>query len=82
MASARCLMDHFIDSEEVFVFLTVRRVLYDRVIPLLFCLATKRVNNAFQNTLDFTVLKNNFAFLVIDSYEKLRTFLAMNILLK
>ena len=75
-------MDHFIDSEEVFVFLTVRRVLYDRVIPLLFCLATKRVNNTFQNTLDFTVLQNNFAFLVIDAYGKLRTFLAMNILLK
>ena len=68
MASPKCLMDHFIDSEEVFVFLTVGRVLYDRVVPLLFCLATKRVNNAFQNILDFTVLKNNFAFLVIDLY--------------
>ena len=65
-----------------FVFLTGRRVLFDRVIPLLFCLATKRVSNTFQNILDFTVLKKNLAFLVINSYVLPRTFLAMNILLK
>lgn len=82
MASAWCPMDHFIDSEEVFVFLTSRRLLFDRVIPLLFCLASKRVSNTFQNILDFTVLKKNLAFLVINSYVLPRTFLAMNILLK
>lgn len=60
-----------------FVFPTGRRLLFDRVIPLLFCLVAKRVSNIFQSVLDFITLKENLAFLVIDSYVWPRTFLAM-----
>lgn len=53
----------------------------DTPIPLLLCLATKKVSKTFCNILHLA-LKKNLAFLVINSYVWPKTFLAMNIVLK
>lgn len=57
-----------------FLFLGSRSLLLDTLIPLLFCLESKRIGKTFYNILDFLVLKKNLAFLVINSYVWPRTF--------
>lgn len=70
MATHWCPRDHFIDpAEEVFVcllfFSEAGGCYLMELIPLLFCLATKRVKT-FHNMFDFAALKKQLAFIVID----------------